>query len=274
MKRIFSIIIITVAALLVVFAQTQDKAGATDEKARKLSRFESKWLIAGLNDDKGKISKIFDEDVIAAPFIGTDINSRTEELSKMIDPALLPSEMKVRISGNIVVLTNSASENDSRGNSDSRNRSYHFLDTFNKRNGKWEIIATHFSRISAPNNLNDEQTVMRLARERDAAAIKKDIAFLRQVIADDFVGIEASGRKIDKLRFIKDIETENDVVQSNIPTDIKINVSGDTAVLTGRKQQAGVNKNGKYSLRLVFTEIWTKRSGQWQITNYQATRTT
>jgi ketosteroid isomerase-like protein len=260
-----------VAVLLITFAQAQVKTRMTDKAAQELSQFESRWLIASLNGNKGIVNRIFSDDLIVTPFMRDAIDNRTNELSKMIDPALLPSEMKVRISGNIIVLTNSTSENDSRENSDSRNRSYHFLDTFNKRNGKWEIIATHFSPVAAPNNQNDEQAVISLENERSTAVVKKDIVSLKQLIADDFAGIEISGRTVDKLKFIKDLETGDNVVQSNMPEDMKVKVSGDMAVVTGRVRLSGVKSNEKYNTRFLFTAVWAKRNGQWQIINYQAT---
>lgn len=269
MKRIISIVILTVAGLMVIFVQAQDKT--SDKAAQALSRFESKWLIESLNGNKEKVNRIFDDDLIITPILRSDNDKRTDELSKMIDPALLASEMKVRISGNIVVLTNSTSENDSREKSESRNRSYHFLDTFNKRNGKWEIIATHFSLISAPNNLNDEQIIIGLVRRLNSATVNKDFAILAQLIGDDFVGIESTGKALNKQAFTNNIEARNNTIRINELENMKVKISGDMAVVTGRKQVTEVKNNGGRDLELRFTEVWTKRNDKWQIINYQVT---
>jgi hypothetical protein len=197
---------------------------------------------------------------------------RARQTTEMIDPKLKPEEMKIRISGNITLLTNGG------------NRSYYFLDTFNKRGGKWQIIATHFSRVSDSknenniennienNNENVEQTIMRLERERSDAAFRKDDAAMRRILADDFIAVESSGRILSKAQIISETERSGDA-RSGATGDIKVKVYGETAVVTGRSLMKGENGEIDSDVKLLFTSIWAKRSGQWQAVNYQATRT-
>ncbi len=48
--------------------------------------------------------------------------------------------------------------------------------------------------------------------------------------------------------------------------------SGTSAVVTGRLTIKGNKKDGSYDLRLLFTDVWVRRGGRWQVVNYQATR--
>lgn len=272
MNRTIFILLITLAALLFAFTKFQIQAQINDKTARQLSRFERDWLLANLNDDKARTKQIFTEKIAVSPSVQAQVNERNRAIATMLDPALLPSEMKVRISGNIFVLTNSASNDDSRENSESRNRTYHFLDTLNKKNGKWEIVATHFSRIFESNFQNEEQNIKRLEREKSEALIKKDVSSLRQIIADDFVGIESTGTAVDKIKFIGDVETGSEKVQSVSHENIKVRISGDAAIVTGHTNIVRAKENGSQNAQVFFTNVWTKRAGQWQIVNSQATK--
>ena len=264
MKRIILTMILAVSASFIAFGQIQDEARLDEKSAQELARFESDWLTASLNRDQAWLKRFLAGRLIVTSSTSEMVDKRAQEIVGMIDPALSPQEMKVRITGNITVLTNNTSEAGG-------NRSYSFLDTFNKRGDKWQIIASNFSRVPYSINESDEQAVRRLKREWSDAIVKRDIASLRRIIADDFTGIESTGRVIDKAQFINGIASGAEDVQSANPEDIKVRVHGDAAVITGRHLVKGVKKEGSYSPQILFTDIWTKRNGNWQVVNYQAT---
>jgi ketosteroid isomerase-like protein len=260
MKQIVVIIALVVTILIPASGQKQDEA------ARRLGLFESDLLTAILNRDNIWLERLFAGRLSVIPSTGDRLETRVRETTEMIDPKLKPEEMKVRISGNITLLTNSATQTVA-------NRSYYFLDTFNKRGGKWQIIATHFSRAPETNNENTEQIVLRNERERIGATVKKDFGALNRILADDFVAVESSGRVIDKAQTISgNIEFGGEDVRTDA-VDIKVKVYGDTAVTTGRLSIKGKNRETDSDLKLLFTSVWVKRDGQWQAINYQATRT-
>jgi ketosteroid isomerase-like protein len=247
------------------FALNQAETKQNEKTARQLSQFESDWLTASLNQDESWIERFSAGKLFVVPFENDAVKSRMRETAEMIDPKLKPEEMKVRISGNITVLMNSAIV-------PGGNRSYYFLDTFNRTGGKWQIIATHFSRVSEATNETIEQTIMQLERERSNAAVKKDIAALKRIIADDFVGVESSGRIVNKAQTLNAVESSGDDIQSDAPDNIKIRVYGDTAVVTGQFSTKGKNKEADSNLKLLFTNVWAKRDGHWQVVNHQATQ--
>jgi ketosteroid isomerase-like protein len=176
----------------------------------------------------------------------------------MIDPQLKSDEMKVRISGNVTLLTNGG------------NRSYYFLDTFNRRDGKWQIIATHFSQTPQQNAENVEQTIMQTERDFIAMTLRKDAAGLARIVAEDFSGVESSGRVVDRIQFTNDVKSG--IVQTNTPEDLKVRIYGDTAIVTGRLLTKGKGNDADNNLQLLLTDVWAKRGGQWQIVNRQITQ--
>lgn len=116
------------------------------------------------------------------------------------------------------------------------------------------------------------EEVTRRERELSAATVRKDIRAMREIVGDDFAGVESSGRVIDKATFINDIESGGDDVQADVPEDMKVRVYGDVAVVTGKLTIKGVKRDGGYDLLLLFTDVWVRRGGRWQVVNYQATR--
>ncbi len=258
MKRTVVMMMLMITAAFSAFAQKQDEAKPDEKIVRQLKQFEGNWLTASLNQDNAWLERFFAGKFVVVPFENDAVKNRAREMAEMIDPKLKPDEMKVRITGNVTVLTNGG------------NRSYYFLDTFNQRGGKWQVIATHFSRIPEPTSM--EQTVMQMEREWSNAIIKKDIAGLKRIIADDFAGVESSGRVVNKAQTISEIESGSDDVQSETAEDLKVRVYGDTAIVTGRLLVNGEKNEAGYNLKLLFTKVWAKRDGQWQVVNYQATQ--
>lgn len=267
MKRIIVVMLLMTAILITVFGQKQGEARKSDTAAQQLKQFEGDWLTAILNGDKAWLEHFFAGESVVVPFENDAVKNRARETAELIDPKLKPEEMKVRITGNITVLTNSA------GGTGGANRSYYFLDTFNKLGGKWQVIASHFSQNLEPEGENTEQAVIRMERELSAATGKKDVSALNRILADDFSGIESSGSVFDKAQTINDIASGVENVQSGTPENLKVKIYGDTAVATGRLSVSSKKNEGDYNLKMLFTDIWTKQNGQWQIVNHQATQT-
>ncbi len=111
-----------------------------------------------------------------------------------------------------------------------------------------------------------------MKREWSVLTVKKDIAGLRRIIADDFAGVESSGRVVNKTQIINGIESGSDDVQSETTEDLKVRVYGETAVINGRLLIKGKKNEADYDLKLLFTDVWAKREGQWQVVNHQATQ--
>ena len=260
MNRTIVIAGLLIAIAFSAFAQKQDKANPDEKIAYILSQFESDWLTASLNQDRAWLDRFFAGKLIVIPFESDALKNRTRETIELIDPKLKSEEMKVRITGNVTLLTNAG------------NRSYYFLDTFNRRGGKWQVIATHFSRTPEPNNENIEQTIMQMEREWNTLTVKRDAAGLRRIIAEDFVGVESSGSAFNKAQIINVIQSGSGDFQSEAAEDLKVRVYGDTAIVTGQFSIKSKKKDADDNLKLLFTNVWTKRDGQWLIVSRQATQ--
>ncbi len=75
----------------------------------------------------------------------------------------------------------------------------------------------------------------------------------------------------NKTEDIADTLSNADTVTSPELSDMKVRVYGDTAVVTGRLHRVGKDKNGSFDRNYMFTDIFIRRDGRWQIIATQAT---
>jgi ketosteroid isomerase-like protein len=125
---------------------------------------------------------------------------------------------------------------------------------------------------STNNTKQVESEIIQLEHEWGKANVQKDIPLLKRLIADDYKGIESFGGFNDKAGTIADIESGNDNVEIDEPEQLEVRVYADTAIVTGHLRLKGHSKKGEYELQLLFTDVWLKREGHWQVVNYQGTR--
>ena len=267
MKRIFILILAIGVAIFTAFGE---KPNDDERAAQELRSFERDWVTASINHDNGWLEKFLIGKMFVVPLEPDAAKTRAQDITATVEsliPADLatPKNMKVRITGKVSVLTNSPSENASM-----EARSYSFLDTFNKQNGKWQLIASNFLPAADSTSEMDEKKLMQTESEWRNAIVQKDVAALKRILADDFVGIENSGKIFNKSRMLEDIETDD--VEPINPTNLKLRVYGDSAIVTGRLSTKARAEEGNYvGAQSLFTENWIRRNGQWQIVNYQNT---
>ncbi len=111
-----------------------------------------------------------------------------------------------------------------------------------------------------------------LESEWRASLVHNDVSTAEHLLADDYLGINANGT----------LETKADAVASRRagmlkltqlnPTNLKIRVYGDTAVVVSRVQVQGTNDNRDISGLYRYTRVYNKRAGQWKIVSFEASR--
>jgi Domain of unknown function (DUF4440) len=143
------------AAVVESTARTQ---GSTDAATatRELIALEHDWIKASLARDKAWLeSFIADEATVTHPTSGT-VKNKVREIADTIDPTQAAEQMSLSQLSAVVfgspptvgVVTGRASETGGGGHLTDRYRNYQFTDTFIKRGGKWQLIASHSSRVA------------------------------------------------------------------------------------------------------------------------------
>ena len=96
----------------------------------------------------------------------------------------------------------------------------------------------------------------------DEADVKGDAATLDRLLADEFAFVGGP----DKAQYLASIKSKSPdtYVESAVSTDVRVQVYGDTAVVTGLDTVKGKNKGQGYENKYLYMDVWVKRSGRWQ----------
>jgi len=109
-----------------------------------------------------------------------------------------------------------------------------------------------------------EQQLKKLEVVWGDAGIKKDFAALDRVLADDYASIDENGNVQTKAQGIAALKSGEDVNTSQVLSDMKVRVYGDTAVVTGKYVATGTHKGQKNDATGMFTDVWVKHGTSWQ----------
>ncbi len=112
---------------------------------------------------------------------------------------------------------------------------------------------------------NVEQAVTKLENERVQALLRNDMAFIERVYADDYVVTGANGVVRTSAQVVADMKSGVQKIESITNDDVKVRVHGDTAVVTGRTTQKGEYKGQPSISPVLFTRVYVRRGGQWQL---------
>jgi ketosteroid isomerase-like protein len=116
------------------------------------------------------------------------------------------------------------------------------------------------------------QLVVELDRKRMDAMGQKDLATLHALISEDLVYTHSSARLDTKKSLIGAMESGATVYTSVVPSDVKAQDLGDTVVLTGSARIGVMSQGRPNSFAVRFTDVWSNKSGQWQMVAWQSTR--
>jgi ketosteroid isomerase-like protein len=117
-----------------------------------------------------------------------------------------------------------------------------------------------------------ERDIARLSRQAIDARLKADTAALDALLADDYVGISPSGEvgsKAEALKRLKDGTLHFDTIE---PSEVRVRVYGDAAVLTDRGHVKVTNRGRADTLSVRVTEVYAKQGGTWRCVSAQVTR--
>lgn len=121
---------------------------------------------------------------------------------------------------------------------------------------------------------SDEQQLRQMEQLKDEAHVKGDKDTFNRIYADDYLGINAAGGTSNRQDVIEFNTGLGQVMyESYVSTNITVRPFADFAIVTGTytfkyKKPARGNDSGQYR----YTNIYARRSGQWQIVAGQFTR--
>jgi hypothetical protein len=124
---------------------------------------------------------------------------------------------------------------------------------------------------SARSEVAAQEEIKQIERERNQALLKHDTATLDRMTSDDYTFINQRGELRTKSEILAGFKSGNFNYEDREISDLKVRVYGDTAVVTGRAKQKGVENSKDYSGDNRFTRVYVKQNGCWVSVALQVT---
>lgn len=136
-------------------SQTSDQKVPAPSDEQELKRLEDEWLNTYLRGDKTTFDRI-----VADDFTSTDesavLRNKVQERELVQAPpassikvSLTNEDVQVRIYGDTAIVAGRIVQKAERAGQDSFSFQTRFTDTFLKRQGRWQVVARHYSRLPA-----------------------------------------------------------------------------------------------------------------------------
>src|SRR5438270_78365 len=119
---------------------------------------------------------------------------------------------------------------------------------------------------------NLEEQFKKMEKDRGAAVVKGDAEALAKETADDYTLINVTGQTSDKKQTVEQIKNGQIKLESDEPSDMKVRVFGNTAVVTGKANIKGTIGGKDASGTVAFTRVWVKKGGKWMTVALQQTK--
>jgi len=119
---------------------------------------------------------------------------------------------------------------------------------------------------------SDQQVLIQLEKDWDAAFRAKDIPFLENILADEFVATYGDGSLGNKAKEIELAKEFNKQVDSSVQDEFSVKIYGDKAVVWFRQTLTGPSKGKQLEVIYRYVDVFVLRAGRWQCVSSQSTR--
>ena len=110
-----------------------------------------------------------------------------------------------------------------------------------------------------------------MEKKWNEAYLRKDVAVLNRILADDIIIIYGDGTRATKSEDIASIGLDEQIESSTLD-DFQVQVYGDTAVVMSRLTASGVRQGKHFNAQFRYIDVYRKRDGRWQCVITQNTR--
>ena len=134
------------------------------------------------------------------------------------------------------------------------------------------VVALLYTSVVLAQTANaSEQELIKIENGWMDAVVKRDGPALQRLYADEYVYTDSDGVVRNKAQDIADITSGRVRIASFVLGDLKVQVHGETAVVTGRNTLKGTFEGMDISGSYRFTDVFVKRVGRWQAVATQST---
>lgn len=265
MKKLLAITLLTIVSVVSAFAQN-------DANEQELIRMDKEWSAAMERGNRDTLNRIIADDFTTrngnwnkTQYIEQAMKDKADDDINLKNASSVPSNYSVKFKGGeMAVMTHFTV-----GNGEYKGKSFtnysRTMHIWMKRGGRWQVVA------SEGNPMPDGQVLRQIEREWGDADKNKDKAWFERNLADEYTAINSRGKMFNKTEDIADTLSNTDTVTTAELSNIQVHVQGDMAAVRGRLHRVGKDKNGNFDRNYIFTDIFVKRDGRWQVFTTQST---
>jgi ketosteroid isomerase-like protein len=128
------------------------------------------------------------------------------------------------------------------------------------------------SPVDAQGVQSDQDILMQLERDWDAAFHRHDVAFIEGILADEFIATYDNGVRADKARELELAADRSQQIEASSLDEFIVKTYRDTAVVWFTLHLAGTSQGRPLNLTLRYTDVWVFRDARWQCVSSHSTR--
>ena len=118
-----------------------------------------------------------------------------------------------------------------------------------------------------------KDVILSLEDQWRTATLASDASEIDKLLSDDYVGISWNGQVSTKAMQLDRLRSRNFMLSRLDLSDVKVKVVGPIAIVTSTAEIEGVNDGNPVHGTFRYTRIYQRLiSGNWKITNFEATR--
>ena len=232
---------------------------------------------AYLKGDIAAFERVLADDYVYSNPYGKMFN-RAQNLEEMRKEIAKPTyrvltatsdDVKVKVSGNMAFVTGnwaSTTVPPDNANAEPHKDTGRYTGIYEKRGGKWLLVAEHFSEAPHDRKLMEQQ-VLKMGQEYSKMIQGSDTTAIEKILADDYLYTNEQGKVKNKAEDLASYKDRKSKLESVETTDQKVRVIGNNAAIeTGTFRVKGTDKDGKpFDETERYTTTWVWRGGRWQI---------
>jgi ketosteroid isomerase-like protein len=249
----------------------------TSKDEQELLKIHNSLDQAFLQKDITAFERIFADDyVTSSP--GGKMSNRAETLEdirkemantnyKVLTGA--SDNLKAKVSGNMGFVTGnwlSTTVSNGDANAEPHKDTGRYTGVYEKRGGKWLLVADHWSEAQHDRKLMEQQ-VLKMGQEYGKMIQRGDAAAIAQILTEEFIYTDDKGKVLNKTEDLATYKDRKSKFESTETADQKVRVIGNNAAVeTGTFRIKGTDKDGKaFDTTERYTTTWVWRDMRWQI---------
>ena len=121
---------------------------------------------------------------------------------------------------------------------------------------------------------SDQQILIELEQDWNAAFYRKDLSSIENILADEFIATYEDGSRGDKAKELTLAAEFNQQIDSSTLDEFTVKVYGDTAVVWFSLHLIGPSQGRQLAVTYRYVDVFVLRAGRWQCVETQSTKVT